>query len=95
MLNVVQGHSEETISLVCTKTLTAILAITLSTTSEQFLGVGRKYFNMFIAQELRAPQCLDHSPALLVELSVVILLKYVCLLWLLRVIQLPQQDNSI
>lgn len=50
---------------------------------------------MLIAIELSAPQCLDHSPALLVELSVVILLKYVRLLRLLRVIQLPQHDNSI
>lgn len=63
--------------------------------SKPFLGAGTRYFDMLIAIELSAPQCLDHSPALLVELSVVILLKYVRLLRLLRVIQLPQHDNSI
>lgn len=50
---------------------------------------------MLIAIALCAPQCLDHSPALLVELSIVILLKHVGLLRLLGVVQLPQQDSSI
>lgn len=47
------------------------------------------------SRQRRIPQCLDHRPGLLVELSVIILLKHGRLLRLLRVIQLPQQNGRI
>lgn len=93
MLNVVQGYNAKTISLVCTKILTTMHYFCHNKVNH--FWEMESDFDMLTAIKLSAPQCLDHSPALLVELSVVILLKYVCLLRLLRVIQLPQQDNSI